>query len=190
MIASKTGRITILALALWAVFQPVYTVEAGDSFADGRLENSTLHITSTIEITLPEAALNALNARVLEISIVSEIRIYRIRNYWPDEKFVQIEVTDSIKRLSDDTYGLTSTESSGLTNFQSLEDALVAIGESRQHELEIPGDELTEDGEYHGRTRMYLDRSRLPSKMKVSAYLGNSWAFSSGWVEFDIWVAK
>ena len=140
----------------------------------------TLNIHLTQDLALSEQALEA-----LEHGVTLTIRLdLELRN---DNDIVR--VTRAARRFEirylplSERFQLSTVESGDMQAFPRLRHVLAAINELN---VQLPTGALPPGG-YELRTRVWLDKSRLPTPMQLPAWFSSQWQHDSEW---SVWPVK
>ena len=153
---------------------------------ENTLESNALEITANVDLQLSEEVEAALRAS-FPISISTEIKIYRVRKYLFDERIGHFQVFEQIYYDTLSRKFIVTSENPDVAgNYTSLESALRSLGGIRKYSFAIPSLKESASNRIRGKVRVALDRSALPSVLRVAAYIKESWYLQSGWFEFEI----
>lgn len=133
-----------------------------------------------------EIALNATLERALEKGIV----LYFAIKFTLEESrwfFVNDEIARAKLRVALRYYALTRQYQlnylSSSQNFNSLREALKALGRLKDYPLTIK-DDLEEDAEYLASLRIWFDLTRMPKPFQVEALASSQWELTSDRLEW------
>ena len=137
-----------------------------------------LYASTAYEFNIPQALDNALK-RGVPLYFVHAIRISKDRWYWFDRKILE---SRHLSRLSfnpiTERYQLSYN---GLNNdFDSLKQVIPYIKNNRHWQI-AASNVLAGHPTYHVETRFYLDTSKLPKPMQVTAAGSQDWNIASEW---------
>ncbi len=138
------------------------------------------------QIELSEDVLEAFKSSI-PITIQTTIKIYQVRNNFWDKLIHEYVTRDvlSYRSLYRD-YLLKSADRNVNGGYTSLEAMLEALGRQRTHRVELAENTLHADGSYVGKVRISIDRSELPSVMRLPVFFNDAWRLKSERVKFDI----
>ena len=138
------------------------------------------------QIELSEDVLEAFKSSI-PITIQTTIKIYQVRNNLWDKLIHEYVTRDvlSYRSLYRD-YLLKSADRNVNGGYTSLEAMLEALGRHRTHQVELAEDTLHSDRSYVGKVRISIDRSALPSVMRLPVFFNDAWRLKSERVKFDI----
>ena len=184
-IIRKKASIATLALLLvtGAYSSALFGFEISETSA--RWEGSAIQVTVNADIELSQDAIDAIAN--FPITITTRIKIYHERkNYW-DDLIVEFEVDDAISyRSTYKTYQLTSSDERISGTYETLEDLLKALGKTRVFEIAVAKEALTDGESYHGKCKVFLRHSKLPSLLRKHVFFKKSWRLGSSWKQFDL----
>ncbi len=174
-----------LGLFLWMLAAPsfgfsILTIEAQ------RESETRLMVAVESEIELTADVIEALESSI-PITIQTTIKLYRVRNNLWDklihESEFQVEIAyQSLYR----TYRLKSTDPNFVDDYPTLDRVLESLGERRTYRVDLEDDRFHPDQNYVGKIKISLDRSALPSVMRLPVFFKNSWHLQSSQIKFDI----
>lgn len=152
------------------------------------LRDSDTMVTVVVDsrIELSEDVVEALNSSI-PITVQTTIKIYQVRkNLW-DKHIYEYVTRDvlSYRSLYRD-YLLKSADRNVNGGYTSLEAMLEALGRQRTYQVELAEDTLHTERSYVGRVRISIDRSALPSVMRLPVFFNDAWRLKSERVKFDI----
>ncbi len=144
----------------------------------------TVVVDSRIEFS--EDVVEALNSSI-PITVQTTIKIYQVRNNFWDKNIYEYVTRDvlSYRSLYRD-YLLKSADRNVNGGYTSLEAMLEALGRQRTYQVELAEDTLLSDRSYVGRVRISIDRSALPSVMRLPVFFNDAWRLKSERVKFDV----
>ena len=156
------------------------------SIEANRDSDNSVVVTMDCEIELSQDVIEALHSNI-PITIATNIKIYRVRdNIW-DKLIDEYESQDEIAyRSLYRAYRLASPVPGISANFLSLGRVLKAMCEQRAHRIVLDNAQFDANEKYHGRAKIALDRSTLPSVMRLPVFFKNAWHLQSDRVQFDI----
>lgn len=151
-----------------------------------READDSIVVAMDCNIELSPDVVEALESNI-PITILTNIKLYRVRaNLW-DKLIHEFEIQDEIAyRSLYRTYRVSSTDTNISADYTSLERVLNALGNRRIHQLVLSDGQLDPNDGYRGKVKILLDRSTLPSVMRVPVFFKNSWRLQSTPVRFDI----
>ncbi len=152
------------------------------------LRDSDSMVTVVVDsrIELSDDVVEALNSSI-PITVQTTIKIYQVRNNFWDKNIYEFVTRDviSYRSLYRD-YLLKSTDRNVNGGYTSLEAMLEALGRQRTYQVELTEANLNRDRSYVGRVRISIDRSALPSVMRLPVFFNDAWRLKSERVKFDI----
>ena len=156
------------------------------SIEANRDSDNSVVVTMDCEIELSKDVIEALQSNI-PITISTNIKIYQVRdNIW-DKLINEYESHDEIAyRSLYRAYRLASQDPGINDNFLSLGRVLKAMCEQRTHRIVLDSAQFDANEKYRGRANIALDRSTLPSVMRLPVFFKNSWHLQSDRVQFDI----
>ena len=178
---SRVGAV----LFLWAISLPLFGYEIESVDASQISENMAL-VEVSYQIDLSQDVIEALESSI-PITILTRIRIYRKRtNLW-DKLIHEHEAKDEITyRSLYRVYHLRGSDRTTNGDYQSLDRILESIGRQRNYRLTLPEGSFDPEKSYVGKIRISLDRSSLPSAMRLPVFFKNSWRLQTETVKFEI----
>ena len=178
----------LATLLLLSAFTYVPTA-SGFSFNLLEAERTGNIVEVTIEtlLSLPDEVIDALNSTI-DIVIVLEVLIYESRRFVPDPRVVDSAVAFTIAKSSSGRgYSVKTSDGAVDQHNFSIADALREVGRKRKFTIVLRGEDTADAGiEYYGESRIFLDRSRLPSLLRTTVYFKKSWNLDSGWTAFEL----
>ena len=179
--ASVAARVLVLITGAYS--SALFGFEISETSA--RWEDSAIQVTVNADIELSQDAIDAIAN--FPITITTRIKIYRERkNYW-DDLIGEFEIDDAISyRSTYQTYQVTSSDERVSGTYQTLEDALKALGKTRVFEIALAKEEMADGESYRGKCKVFLQHSKLPSLVRKRVFFKASWRLGSGWKQFDL----
>ena len=114
------------------------------------------------------------------------INLFKVRNFWPDEKFVHIAITHTIK------YDTLKKEFSITRSYENNETKLVkTFSEAKAVMTNIDGlkvvslDKLIEKHQYQLRAKAQLSKLTLPFYLHYILFFVSLWDFETDWYTID-----
>ncbi len=181
------GKITrfIFLFALCVMASPSFgfTIISTEALRDSE---SLVTVVVDSQIELSEDVLEAFKSSI-PITIQTTIKIYQVRNNFWDKLIHEYVTRDvlSYRSLYRD-YLLKSADRNVNGDYTSLEALLAALGSKRTYQVELAEDTLHADSSYVGKVRISIDRSALPSVMRLPVFFNDAWRLKSERVKFDI----
>lgn len=152
------------------------------------LRDSETSVTVVVDsrIELSEDVFEALKSNI-PITVQTTIKFYQVRNNFWDKLIYEYITRDvlSYRSLYRD-YLLESADRNVNGGYTSLEAMLEALGRQRTHQVELAGNTLHTNRFYVGKVRISIDRSALPSVMRLPVFFNDDWRLKSERVKFDI----
>ena len=181
LMVSRVGAV----LLLWAISLPSFGYEIESVDASQISENMAL-VEVNFQIDFSQDVIEALESSI-PITILTRIRIYRKRaNLW-DKLIHEHEVKDEIiYRSLYRVYRLTGSDHTIDGDYLSLDRILESIGRQRNYQLTLPEGKFDPNENYIGKIRISLDRSSLPSAMRLPVFFKNSWRLQTETARFEI----
>ena len=140
----------------------------------------------TAEIEFTPTVIEALESSI-PITIRTNIKVYRVRKNMWDQLVCEYDSRDEVSyRSLYRTYRMRMRGSNIVREYDSLDEALGAIGDGRLHNLVLENAQFDSEETYIGKVRISLDRTALPSVMRVPVFFKNSWRLQSDRFEFDV----
>ncbi len=184
LVGRATSLLTVMT-ALWLVALPCHGFTV--SSVEARLESPkrlSVGVQSAIELSAD--VIQALESSI-PITIETTIKIYRVRAKLWDKLVYEAIVRDEISyRSLYRTYQLRTADPNIRDEFQSLDRLLSAIGQQRVHQVDLEVGSFDPQESYVGKIKVALDRSKLPSVMRIPVTFKKSWRLKSDWVEFKV----
>ncbi|GJL80737.1 MAG: hypothetical protein DHS20C01_03710 [marine bacterium B5-7] len=164
------------------------SVQANFEVLSGRTKiNSNAIVTNAeLDLELSDAVAEALDQGI-EIDIVAEIRLYRIRPYIWDEEIARWRIDYRLKHHDlSTTYVVRDDRSNELETFVTLREAMDFIADFNVS-LPVVTETLpqTDDG-YRVAFSIYLDRGSLPPPLKLIADFSPNWHLGSRWKQWSV----
>jgi len=182
--AIRVGQIVAM-LILWACSTTAlgFSIQSVEASRDA---DNHVVVELSCDIQLSQAVIDALRSNI-PITILTTIKLYRVRaNLWP-KSIDKFELPDKMTYVSlYRTYRLSSQDMSIRGDYESLDQLLLALCERRTHRLAVTAPDFVPDANYRGSIKIKLDRSVLPSVMRVPVFFKNAWRLQSKKVSFEI----
>jgi hypothetical protein len=148
---------------------------------DVQQRGELFHLVGGFDIQLSTTLEDALK-RGVQLTFVQAVEAERSRDWWLAEGLSDLNrsVRLSFNALLRQYYVTLNGVS---TSHESLEDALVYVGELRDWAV-INTKQMKRKSDYRVYVRMYLDISQLPKPLQVNALASSArWQLDSGWLE-------
>ena len=181
---------SVLAITLFAIFLVFASLVYGfslDSIEVRQTSDKDVEVTVSTNLLLTDEVDRALRSNI-PITITSKIKIYRVReNIW-DDLIGQYEISDQIRFESlYQHYRVTSPDVDLSGAFPSVGEALDRIGKNRKYQGISVNEPFDTEETYRCKVKISLDRSSLPSVLKMMAFIGDAWRLSTGWSDSEKW---
>lgn len=133
-----------------------------------------------------EIALNSTLQRALEKGIILyfaiKLTLVDSKWYWMSEEVARAKLRVALRYYTlTRQYQLNYLSSS--QNFNSLKEALKALGQLKEYPL-TPKDELKDDVEYIASLRIWFDLTRMPKPFQVESLASDQWELTSDKLEW------
>ena len=148
-------------------------------------EDAELVISIQASIALNETVEEALDNGIT-LFFEAETRIVRERRLWPDTQMLRSSHRFALSRHAlSNRYALTDLASGQSRTFQTLQEALLVLGDL-QRVLIADEAALPKQDVYQARARLRLMTEELPAPMRPLVWISPSWWVSSPWYEWTI----
>lgn len=142
-----------------------------------RLVDDVYRLDAALDFDLSKAPLEALENGVA-LTIAIEVRIFRPRRYWLDERVARVTQRYRLQyHALSNRYVLVNMNSAVSTNFDNLSDALRTMGTIEDFPL-VDRDLIRRGQRYQGIIIARLDIEELPAPMRPLAYVSSDWRLS------------
>ncbi len=122
----------------------------------------------------------------IPVQIHTDVQVHMIRDWYPDKTIKSVNLNHLLvhQPLTQDylTINLRTGERQSFDNINSALSNLSSLSDVTLIKKNI----LSEEQQYRGRIRMYLDLDSLPTPMRPQVYFSSKWDISSDWHEWVI----
>ncbi len=172
-------------VVLWATVSSAFGFSISSVEATRDADNNVL-VEMNFDVELTQDVIHALESSI-PITVLTNIKIYRVRTTIWDQFVDEYDFRDKIVyRSLYGAYRLNTSDPDINGDYPSLESILEALGEKRTHQLALNDEQSESDEDYRGKVKITLDRSALPSVMRLPVFFKKSWRLQSNRVAFDI----
>ncbi len=185
---SRTAIVALQLVAmmvLWTIGTSAFGFSISAVEANHDAQNSVV-VAVDCDLQLSPEVIEALESNI-PITIMTNIKLYQVRDNLWDKLIFEYEVQDEITyRSLYRAYRLSSEDVSINADYPSLARVLNALCSSRIHQLVLNDGQLDSSTGYRGKVKILLDRSALPSVMRLPVFFKNAWRLQSTPFRFDI----
>ncbi len=175
----------VLILVLLSLTGAAPAAEFEITQAEAEEVNGIYMVNAVLDYHFGKDPLEAL-ANGVALTVNVEVAIRRKRRYVWDEEIAHVVQSYELRRHElSERYIVTNMATSTSRNFDSLDDAIVALGRIAPIPV-VEADRLDDEARYRVRLRANLDIEALPAPLRPLAWIKPGWRLGSGWHKWDL----